>query len=102
VSLAARRRAARNAFVVGFLLHALAVLWLWARFEPGVRGSLLVYVDFPSALLYLAATREHLLAWSLVVGGLQWATITALLAMLVGRTSMRPGAPRDEAADDAD
>lgn len=93
MSLAARRRAARNAFVIGFLLHGLAVLWLWARFEPGLRGSVLVWVDFPSALLYLAATREHLLAWSLVVGGLQWATITALLAMLVGRTSVRTATP---------
>jgi hypothetical protein len=95
MSLQARRRAARHAFVIGFLLHAVAVSWLWWSWEPGLRAGVLVWVDFPSALLYLAATREHVLAWSLVVGGLQWATLTALLTMLIGRLSVRPATTAD-------
>lgn len=82
-------RALRRAALAGFILHALAVLWIWRTWEEGLRGSWLVYIDLPVALFYLAATQHNLLVWSLLLGGLQWAIMAALLSLLVGRLSER-------------
>lgn len=95
MSRQARRRAAWHGLVAGFFLHTLAALWIWATWDPGIRASWLVWIDFPSALAYLGATGPRLLVASLLVGGLQWALLAALVTMLVGRLSVT------RAADDA-
>lgn len=86
-------RALRSAAAAGFVLHTLAVLWLWKTWEEGLRGSLLLLIDLPVAIFYLATSQEHLLAWGLLLGGAQWALLTSLLTLLVGRISekRRPG-----------
>ena len=80
-------RALRSAAAAGFVLHTLAVLWLWRTWEEGLRGSILLLIDLPVAIIYLATSQEHLLAWSLLLGGAQWAVLTALLTLVVGRIS---------------
>jgi hypothetical protein len=93
MTTAVHPRAVRFAALAGFVLHTLAVLLLWRSWDEGLRGSLLVLIDLPVALFYLSATQEHLLAWSLALGGAQWALLTALLTVLVGRISARRRRP---------
>lgn len=81
--------AAGRGALAGFALHTLSVLVLWLEWEPGVRRALLVWLDFPVALSYLALGPRTMLATSLAVGGLQWAAIGGALAALVGRASRR-------------
>jgi hypothetical protein len=72
------------------LLHALAVLWVW-RFWGGFgRGGVLAWIDFPSSLAYLRLRGGAKLAWSLLIGGLQWAVFGAGLSLLFGTSARRP------------
>jgi hypothetical protein len=85
------RRAAFFALAASFLLHAVAVLWVWHSWGPFGRGGVLAWVDFPISLAYLKLRGGAKLAWSLVVGGLQWGLIGAGLSLLFGTAARRPG-----------
>jgi hypothetical protein len=78
-------RSARRAFLFGFLLHVLAVLWVWWRGQPGLRSGALVWMDLPCSLVYLGGGEQQVLLWSLLLGGLQWALAAALVALWMGR-----------------
>lgn len=77
--------AVRIAMVLAFLLHAGAVLWTWGTWESGLRGSWLVWIDFPVSLLYLEARSGLLLLLSLILGGAWWGGIGGALSWLIGR-----------------
>jgi hypothetical protein len=73
-----------------FLLHALAVLWVWRSWGGFGRGGVLAWIDFPSSLAYLRLRGGEKLAWSLAIGGLQWAAFGAALSLVFGRSARRP------------
>jgi hypothetical protein len=75
-----------------FLLHALAVLWVWHSWGSFGRGGVLAWIDFPSSLAYLRLRGGAKLAFSLAVGGLQWALLGAGLSLLFGSSARRPPA----------
>ena len=80
-------RAARTASLVGFLLHTVTTLVAWSTWGEFGRGNLLAWTDFPVSLAYLHLDGPPLLLCSLVVGGLQWAAIAALLTLSLGRAA---------------
>jgi hypothetical protein len=73
-----------------FLLHALAVLWVWHFWGSFGRGGVLAWIDFPSSLAYLRLRGGAKVGWSLAVGGLQWAVLGAGLSLLFGSSARRP------------
>ena len=79
-------RAARIALIIGFLLHTLAALTAWFTWSSFGRGNVLAWIDFPVSLAFLQLDGRPLLFWSLLVGGLQWGAIAALLSLFLGRT----------------
>ena len=79
------RFSTRWAFVAGFVLHGVVVLWVWTTWETGLRGGILAWFDLPVSLLYVGDRGSSLLAWSLVVGGLEWGLWGFLLAWLLSR-----------------
>jgi hypothetical protein len=83
-------RPVRSAAVAGFLLHAIAVLWIWASYPTGTRGLVLFWSDFPVSLFFAGLTGRPFLAASLTTGGALWALGAGLLAALVGRLARRP------------
>jgi hypothetical protein len=85
-------RAATFAFAASFVLHGLAVLWAWHAWGGFGRGGVLAWIDFPSSLAYLRLRGGAKLAWSLLVGGLQWGVVGAGLSLLVGSSARRPPA----------
>lgn len=89
-----RESAARAAaFAAGgsFLLHAAAVLWVWHDVGLG-RAGVLAWIDFPSSLAYLRPRAGARIVWSLLLGGLQWGVLGAVLSLIVGRAARRPPA----------
>ena len=84
-------RAAAFAAAGSLLLHGAAVLWVWHSGGFG-RVGVLAWIDFPSSLAYLRPRGGAKLAWSLLLGGLQWAVLGAGLSLLFGRAARRPGA----------
>jgi len=78
--------ATRIALVVGFLLHTVMALWTWHTWGTFTRGGLIVWMDFPLSLAYVQLRGNTMLVASLLLGGLQWAAIAALLTLGVGRT----------------
>lgn len=83
------RRAATRAAVIGFVLHTVTVLWVWITWGLFGRGIVLSWLDAPASITYMHLDGPALLAVSLLVGGLQWAAIGALLSLLVGRAVRR-------------
>ena len=83
------RRAATRAAAIGTVLHTLTVLWLWGRWDVVERGLAIVLLDLPSSFGYMHLDGRPLLTWSLVIGGLQWGVIGALVALLLGRAARR-------------
>jgi hypothetical protein len=86
-------RPAAFALVASLLLHTATVLWVWQSWGGFGRGGVLAWIDFPSSLAYLRLRGDAKLAWSLLVGGAQWAVLGAGLSLLFGR-SARPPADR--------
>lgn len=85
-----RTRARRRGAALGLVLHTAAVTVVWQTWELGLRSGILVWMDFPISLLYLGFAGNHLLAWSVVLGGAWWAVLGALVARGVGRiTALR-------------
>lgn len=78
------RHPTRVAAGLALLLHTLAVLWIWTAWQSGLRSGWLVWMDLPASLLYLEARGNALLAASLLLGGLWWATVGALLSAGIG------------------
>ncbi|HZF14011.1 MAG TPA: hypothetical protein VFE33_34895 [Thermoanaerobaculia bacterium] len=85
----AMRRALRHAAIVVFCLHVVIALFAWRSWGRFGRGNILVWMDFPASLAFLQLTGGKLLAASLLLGGLQWAAVGALLTYLLGRTVRR-------------
>lgn len=83
------------ALAASFLLHAVTVLWVWQTWSGFGRGGVLAWIDFPSSLVYLRWRGGAKLAWSLLIGGAQWAVVGAGLSLLVGRSARAPAEPRD-------
>jgi hypothetical protein len=77
-----------------FVLHALAVLWLWHSWRGFGRGGVLAWIDFPSSLAFLRLRGGAKLAWSVLIGGAQWALLGAGLSLLVGSSARRPPSAR--------
>jgi hypothetical protein len=83
------RRAAAEAAAIGIILHTLTALWIWRTWGSFGRGNVISWLDFPVSLGYMHLDGRPLLIWSLLAGGLQWAAIAALLALLIGRAARR-------------
>ena len=80
------RRAVRHAAVAAFCVHFVLAVWVWLTWGRFGRGNLFVWMDFPSSLAFLQLTGGGLLVASLLLGGLEWAGIGALLTYLLGRS----------------
>lgn len=85
-----RRAAVRRGLAAGLLLHTVCVLWLWFHWDVALRRTILVWLDIPVSLVYLGLASGHLLATSLILGGLQWGAVAAGLSYLAGRLSQPP------------
>ena len=83
------------ALAASFLLHTVTILWVWRTWSGFGRGGVLAWIDFPSSLAYLRWRGGAKLAWSLLIGGAQWAAVGAGLSLLVGRSARAPAEPRD-------
>jgi len=83
------RRALRHAAIAVFCLHVVIALFAWRSWGRFGRGNILVWMDFPASLAFLQMTGGKLLAASLLLGGLQWAVVGALLTYVLGRTVRR-------------
>ena len=83
------RNAIRHAALAAFLIHALAVLWIWQTWDPFGASNLLIWMSLPASLAFLGASGYALLALSLVIGGLEWALLAGLVAWWVGRSLHR-------------
>lgn len=83
------KRSVIRAAVAALLLHALAAAWAWNRWGRLGRGTVITWMDFPSSLLFLDRTGDTFLVASLLLGGLQWALIAALLTWSLGRAAQR-------------
>jgi hypothetical protein len=83
------RRAAVEAAVIGFLLHTVAALWIWSTSDIFWRGNVITWLDFPVSVAYMHLDGTPLLVCSLLVGGLEWAGLAALLAFLLGQAARR-------------
>ncbi len=81
------------ALAASFLLHTATILWVWRSWGGFGRGGVLAWIDFPSSLAYLRWRGGAKLAWSLLIGGAQWAVVGALLSLLVGRSARPPAEP---------
>lgn len=79
--------AVRHAAVAVIVLHTAVALWVWRTWGELGRSNLLVYMDFPVSLAFLHLSDRGLLTGSLLLGGLQWATVAGLLTWLVGRSA---------------
>lgn len=66
------------------VLHTAAALSIWTSWGPGARSGWLVWMDLPVSLLFAEARGGAVLAWSLVLGGLWWGVLGALLSAVVG------------------
>jgi phosphoglycerol transferase MdoB-like AlkP superfamily enzyme len=86
MSLRPSRRAILAAMIIGLVLHTITVLLVWKTWGDFGRGNVLAWIDFPSSLAYLHLDGSPMLAWSLVLGGLQWSLIAALLTWFLGLT----------------
>jgi hypothetical protein len=80
------RRAVRHTAVLAFCLHAAIALLAWSTWGRFGRGNILAWMDFPTSLAFVQKTGGTLLAASLLLGGLQWAALGALLTYLLGRS----------------
>jgi hypothetical protein len=76
-----------------FVLHGLAVLWLWHSWRRFGRGGVLAWIDFPSSLAFLRLRGGARLVWSVLAGGAQWALLGAGLSLLVGSSARQAPAP---------
>jgi hypothetical protein len=83
------KRSVIRAAVAAYLLHALAAAWAWSRWGRLGRGTVITWVDFPSSLLFLDRTDHAFLLASLLLGGLQWTLVAALLTWSLGRAMRR-------------
>lgn len=81
------RKAVLHAVVAVLILHSLFAVWVWNSWGQFGRDTVLVWMDFPAALIYLDRADATFLAGSLVLGGLQWALIAALLTWILGRSA---------------
>jgi hypothetical protein len=81
------RRAVRHTAIAAFCLHAVIALLAWSTWSRFGRGNVLVWMDFPTSLAFLQLTGGGLLAASLLLGGLQWAALGALLTYFLGRSA---------------
>jgi hypothetical protein len=90
------RRAAAAAALAAAALHTATALWVWRSWGYFGRANVLVWMDFPASLLFLDWVDRKFLAASLLLGGLQWALIGLLVAVLIGRSSRRrtPAGPK--------
>jgi len=86
MSLRPSRRAVLMAVITGVVLHTVTVLSVWQSWGYFGRANVLTWIDFPVSILYFDSAGDGMLGWSLVVGGLQWAAIAALLTLWVGHT----------------
>lgn len=80
-------RAVRNAVIAVVLFHSLIALWVWRSWGELGRGTVLVWMDFPVSFTYLHLGDPQFLLGSLLLGGLQWALVAALVTYLLGRSA---------------
>lgn len=83
------RNAIRHAALAGFLIHTLAVLWIWQTWDAFGASNLLIWMSLPASLAFLGASGNLLLGLALVFGGLEWALLGGLVAWWVGRSLRR-------------
>jgi hypothetical protein len=80
------RRALVHALWAGLLLHTVTALWVWGTWGYFGRSNVIAWMDLPVSIAYMHVDGGELLTWSLILGGLQWAGIAALLTYLLGRS----------------
>ncbi len=83
------RSPARAAALWAFFFHTLAVAWVLLGWGPGVRGGILLWMDFPVSLAYGHLSGRAFLAGTFLAGGLLWAALAAGLTVLVGRLARK-------------
>lgn len=81
------RRAVLRAVAVVVLLHTLFAVWVWNSWGQFGRDTVLVWMDFPASLIYLDRADATFLTGSLLLGGLQWGLVAALLTWILGRSA---------------
>jgi hypothetical protein len=81
------RRAVLRAAAIVVLLHTLVAIWVWNSWGQFGRDTILVWMDFPASLVYLDRADATFLAGSLLLGGLQWSLVAALLTWILGRSA---------------
>jgi hypothetical protein len=81
------RRAVLRAVIAVLLLHTAFAVWVWYSWGQFGRDTILVWMDFPASLIYLDRADATFLAGSLLLGGLQWGLLAALLTWIVGRSA---------------
>jgi hypothetical protein len=89
VPLLSGRTPAGAAAFWAFLLHAAGVLWIWWRWSAGLRGGVLLWMDFPASLLFAGLGGTAYLGASLLAGGAWWSLLAWLLTRLIGRSAER-------------
>ena len=89
MTLSIEGRAMRNAALAVVVLHTLTALWVWRSWGEFGRGTVLVWMDFPVSFTYLHLDDPRFLAGSLLLGGVQWAVIAAVLTYLLGISTRR-------------
>lgn len=83
------RRAVTIAALAALVLHSVTVIQVYRTWGFFGRGNVIAWLDFPVSLLYVHFLDRPLLAASLLLGGLWWSTVAALLAWSLGRAVRR-------------
>ncbi len=83
------RNAIRHAALAGFLIHTLAVLWIWRTWPALDASTLLIWMSLPASLAFVGAGGQALLGLALLFGGLEWALLGGLVAWWIGRSLRR-------------
>ncbi len=86
------KNAIRHAAIAGFLIHGLAVLWIWRTWDPFGASNLMIWMGLPASLAYSGTGGATLFVCSIVFGGLEWALLGGLVAWGVGRSLRRGSA----------
>lgn len=91
-----KRRLVLASGLLGAVIHGLVLATVWLRWKPGTRGLVLSWIDAPFSFLWFGVGEGRMLLFSLVLGGLWWATITALLTWWIGRVTLAERDSGDE------
>jgi hypothetical protein len=90
MSLRPSWRAVLAAVIAAAILHTVTALWVWRTWGYFGRANVIAWIDFPVSLTFLHLDGDPMIELSLLLGGLQWAAIGGVLALLLGRSVRQP------------